>query len=89
MVTAIVNGVTRWRRRLDFTLDAMLAQGRRGAGGGGGVAGLDAPLRQLLRIGLFELAELKSELNWAGGGWGGEVLLHSHRLVACLSGAAQ
>ncbi|KAL4439840.1 hypothetical protein ABPG75_002841 [Micractinium tetrahymenae] len=50
-VTEIVNGTTRWRRRLDFTLTALC---------GRPLAELDPPLAALLRMGLYELAEMKT-----------------------------
>ncbi|EFN51136.1 hypothetical protein CHLNCDRAFT_8770, partial [Chlorella variabilis] len=51
-VTELVSGVTRWRRRLDFSLTQLLR--------GRDVAQLDAPVRNALRLGLYELAELKN-----------------------------
>ncbi|KAL4423617.1 hypothetical protein ABPG77_009204 [Micractinium sp. CCAP 211/92] len=51
LVTELVNGTTRWRRRLDFTLAALC---------GKPTSQLDAPLAALLRMGLYELAEIKS-----------------------------
>ena len=52
-VTELVSGVTRWRRRLDYTLTALLR--------GVDLGTLDAPVRNVLRLGLYELAELQSE----------------------------
>jgi hypothetical protein len=51
-VTEAVNGITRWRRRLDYILGALLNRDP---------ATLDAPLRQILRLGLYELAEMRCE----------------------------
>jgi transcription termination factor NusB len=56
MVTELVSGTTRWRRRLDYTLAALLK--------GHSVASLDAPVRNALRLALYELVELQSEW-WA------------------------
>ncbi|PRW33141.1 Ribosomal RNA small subunit methyltransferase B isoform A [Chlorella sorokiniana] len=47
-VTDLVASVTRWRRRLDYIIEA--CSGRR-------MADLDAPLRQILRVGALELIE--------------------------------
>lgn len=49
-VTELVSGVTRWRRRLDFLLQHLA--------GGRDPGTVDAPVRQLLRMGLYELLEL-------------------------------
>jgi 16S rRNA (cytosine967-C5)-methyltransferase len=49
-VTEIVSGVTRWRRRLDWVLSQWLRAGQ--------LEAMDAPLRQLLRMGAYELLEL-------------------------------
>ena len=51
-MTEAVNGITRWRRRLDYILGALLNRDP---------ATLDAPLRQILRLGLYELAEMRCE----------------------------
>ncbi|KAI3431816.1 hypothetical protein D9Q98_010569 [Chlorella vulgaris] len=52
MVTELVSGTTRWRRRLDYTLAALLK--------GHSVASLDAPVRNALRLALYELVELQN-----------------------------
>eukprot|EP00887_Chlorella_sp_A99_P000866 scaffold5.g866.t1 len=49
LVTEVLSGITRWRRRLDFLIGELT---------GRDPAALDAPLRQLLRMGLYELVEL-------------------------------
>lgn len=56
-VTELVGSVTRWRRRLDYSL-APLLRGR-------GLEGLDAPVRVALRMALYEITELQSE--WESG----------------------
>lgn len=49
-MTEIVSGVTRWRSRLDWVVSHWLRPGQ--------LQELDPPLRQLLRIGCYELVEL-------------------------------
>ena len=91
LVTELVGGVTRWRRRLDFTLAHLTGGwGWMGAhvlnpapflfflfflgadmachlaAGGRDLGSLDAPLRVLLRMGLYELLEL-GQRRWGGG----------------------
>lgn len=48
-VTELVAGVTRWRRRLDYVCEALTKQP---------MAQLDPPMRQILRLALYELLEL-------------------------------
>ena len=49
-MTELVSGVTRWRRRLDWMLSRHLRAGQ--------LEAADAPLRQILRMGAYELTEL-------------------------------
>ncbi len=48
-VTDIVASVTRWRRRLDFAIQQLISQD---------IESLDPPMRQLLRVALYEIIEL-------------------------------
>jgi len=47
LATQLVNGVTRWRRRLDWALDGMLTRGQ--------IADLPAWIRNILRLGLYQV----------------------------------
>ena len=65
--TDLVAGATRWRRALDAALSSLC---------GRSVEELDPPLRQVLRVALYELASTcgrrEEEGSGAGGGAGGE-----------------
>jgi transcription termination factor NusB len=52
LVTELVSGVTRWRRRLDYVLTHLPRPTR--------IDTMDPPLRALLRMGAYELLELKA-----------------------------
>ncbi|GAB4823591.1 hypothetical protein N2152v2_010637 [Parachlorella kessleri] len=87
LVTELVAGVTRWRRRLDFVICHLTKSAD--------VSELDAPLRQALRVGLYEMLELKAPshtvnehvalikrvMNPGAGGFANGVLRSAVRLI--------